>query len=58
MLLDIRLINDLKEISLDSKEQLDKIENSYNSLTPSEKSRVTNYDVYLQAKKKYMEILT
>lgn len=58
MLLDIRLINDLEEISLDSKEQLDRIENAYNSLTSSEKSRVTNYDVYLQAKKKYVEILT
>ena len=51
------VINDIGEVTLESKEKIDLARASYESLTETQKLLVTNYDILTAAEARYAEIL-
>lgn len=52
----ISLIAEIGEVSLDSIDAINKAENAYEKLSPSQKEQITNYDTLVEARQKYDEL--
>lgn len=53
----IRLINEIGEVSLSSKDKIEKAEKEYNDLSNKQKEKVTNYDILVKAREDYNILL-
>ena len=52
-----KMIDNIGQVTIDSKTAIDEIEKKYNELTDEEKAKIDNYETFEQAKNDYNEVL-